>query len=59
MMGEPKFDPANFSVLEAMVGIKTSLTLKLRTGESFKFGDYQIVVSFNEQGLRFADGTTW
>jgi tetratricopeptide (TPR) repeat protein len=58
-LGEPKFSPTDFSLLEAMVGIKTSLTLRRKSGEPFDYGDYNIQVSFSEAGLRLADGAKW
>ncbi len=58
-MGEPKFDPADFSILEAHVGIETTVTLTLKSGAPFGYGDYEIKVSFDPARLKFADGTKW
>ncbi|RMG55639.1 MAG: tetratricopeptide repeat protein [Acidobacteria bacterium] len=58
-MGEPKFDPTDFSILEAHVGIEMTVTLTLKSGAPFSYGDYEIKVSFDPARLKFTDGTKW
>jgi tetratricopeptide (TPR) repeat protein len=58
-VGQPKFDSTDFSTLESLVGAKISLTIKLKNGEPFGYGDYKVQVDFNKRGLQFTSGVPW